>query len=199
MWAMWRPRRRCGRWQHRCVVQGWLRLAGQRFAVDLGRRRAPCALRSTAMPELCARFQGTRAGWHRCAAPCLPCLPQLLGLASSVALLRSLEAIGQPELVVPAWAAAHGVHVALRYVALRALRFPYPNQVGCDESCDCLRAGCLHAASSTGAGVPSWQLSAVVVHSHCLCPLCPAETRLIAGVAACGRQRRALNRGGQCS
>lgn len=57
-------------------------------------------------------------------------IPQLLGLASSVALLRTLEAVGQPELVVPAWAAAHGVHVALRYVALRALRFPYPNQVG---------------------------------------------------------------------
>lgn len=46
-----------------------------------------------------------------------------------MALLHVLEAIGQPEAVVPAWAAAQGVHVALRYVALRALRFPYPNMV----------------------------------------------------------------------
>lgn len=62
------------------------------------------------------------------------CLLQLLGLASSVALLHTLEAVGQPELVVPVWAAAHGVHVVLRYVALRALRFPYPNQVGAESS-----------------------------------------------------------------
>lgn len=54
---------------------------------------------------------------------------QLLGLASSVALLTLLEAVGQPEAVVPAWAAVHSVHVALRYVALASLRFPYPNQV----------------------------------------------------------------------
>ncbi|PRW60390.1 UPF0420 isoform X4 [Chlorella sorokiniana] len=71
---------------------------------------------------------------------------QLLGLASSVALLRTLEAAGQPELVVPAWAAAHGVHVALRYVALRALRFPYPNQ----------KRGSLMVTQHVGSGsVPS--------------------------------------------
>lgn len=52
----------------------------------------------------------------------------MLGLASSVALLTLLEATEQPEAVIPAWAAVHGVHVALRYTALAALRFPYPNQ-----------------------------------------------------------------------
>lgn len=55
---------------------------------------------------------------------------QLLGLASSVLLLQALEAAGHPEAAIPAWAAAHSVHVALRYVALRSLRFPWPNQVG---------------------------------------------------------------------
>lgn len=53
---------------------------------------------------------------------------QLLGLASSVALLTALEAVGHEEAVVPAWAAVQGVHVALRYAALASLRFPYPNQ-----------------------------------------------------------------------
>ena len=45
-----------------------------------------------------------------------------------MALLQALEAAGQPEAVIPAWAAVHAVHVSLRYVALRSLRFPYPNQ-----------------------------------------------------------------------
>ncbi len=61
---------------------------------------------------------------------CLLQLGQLLGLASSVLLLQALEAAGHPEAAIPAWAAAHSVHVALRYVALRSLRFPWPNQVG---------------------------------------------------------------------
>lgn len=55
---------------------------------------------------------------------------QLLGLASSVLLLQALEAAGHPEAAIPAWAAVHSVHVALRYASLRALRFPWPNQVG---------------------------------------------------------------------
>lgn len=53
---------------------------------------------------------------------------QLAGLAASVALLQLIESAGRPELAVPAWAAVHSVHVALRYVALASLRFPWPNQ-----------------------------------------------------------------------
>ena len=53
---------------------------------------------------------------------------QLAGLAASVALLQLLQAAGRPELAVPAWAAVHSAHVALRYAALAALRFPWPNQ-----------------------------------------------------------------------
>ena len=52
---------------------------------------------------------------------------QMAGLAASVGVLRSLENAGVPEAVVPVWAAIHMVHVALRYVALQKLRFPYPN------------------------------------------------------------------------
>ena len=55
---------------------------------------------------------------------------QLAGLASSVALLRLVESVGRPEAVVPAWLVVHSMHVGLRYLALSALRFPYPNQVG---------------------------------------------------------------------
>ena len=53
---------------------------------------------------------------------------QLAGLAASVLLLQWLEAGGRPEVVIPTWAAAHSLHLALRYAALRTLRFPYPNQ-----------------------------------------------------------------------
>lgn len=54
---------------------------------------------------------------------------QMLGLATSVAVLRALEAANQPEaLIIPIWALVHAVHVVLRYRALSALRFPYPNQ-----------------------------------------------------------------------
>jgi hypothetical protein len=52
---------------------------------------------------------------------------QLVGLAASVAVLSLLDVLGMPEAVVPTWAAIHGVHVALRYNALRKLRFPWPN------------------------------------------------------------------------
>lgn len=52
---------------------------------------------------------------------------QMAGLAASVGVLRSLESAGVPEAVVPVWAVIHMVHVALRFVALQKLRFPYPN------------------------------------------------------------------------
>lgn len=46
----------------------------------------------------------------------------------SVALLQLLEGSGVPDAIVPVWMVAHGTHVYLRYLALSALRFPYPNQ-----------------------------------------------------------------------
>jgi hypothetical protein len=52
---------------------------------------------------------------------------QMTGLALSVALLSFLEATGTPEAVVPIWAGIHSIHVALRYQALKQLRFPFPN------------------------------------------------------------------------
>ena len=52
---------------------------------------------------------------------------QMVGLAASVALLSMLDAMGTPEAVVPAWAAVHAAHVALRYYALTVLRFPFAN------------------------------------------------------------------------
>ena len=71
---------------------------------------------------------------------------QLAGLAASVLLLQWLEAGGRPEAVIPTWAAAHSLHLALRYAALRTLRFPYPNQ----------KRAALLAGSHVGGGrVPS--------------------------------------------
>lgn len=52
---------------------------------------------------------------------------QMTGLAASVALLSFLEATRTPEAVVPIWAAIHSIHVALRYAAMKQLRFPFPN------------------------------------------------------------------------
>jgi len=52
---------------------------------------------------------------------------QMVGLAASVALLSLLEAAGAPDAVVPAWTVVQLSHVALRYAALKQLRFPYPN------------------------------------------------------------------------
>ncbi|KXZ56959.1 hypothetical protein GPECTOR_1g865 [Gonium pectorale] len=49
---------------------------------------------------------------------------QMAGLAASVAVLRALEATGNPDGVVTSWAAIQAVHVALRYQALRQLAFP---------------------------------------------------------------------------
>jgi hypothetical protein len=37
------------------------------------------------------------------------------------------EATGTPEAVVPIWAVIHSIHVALRYQAMKQLRFPFPN------------------------------------------------------------------------
>ncbi len=54
---------------------------------------------------------------------------QLLGLAASVAALKALELSGEPgTLIVPVWATVQATHVVLRFRALAALRFPYPNQ-----------------------------------------------------------------------
>ena len=52
---------------------------------------------------------------------------QLVGIAASVALLSTLEALDAREAVVPAWFAVQAAHVALRYQSLRMLRFPWPN------------------------------------------------------------------------
>jgi hypothetical protein len=52
---------------------------------------------------------------------------QMVGLALSVGLLSVLESVGVPEVVIPLWAGIHSSHVFLRYIALRQLRFPYPN------------------------------------------------------------------------
>lgn len=49
----------------------------------------------------------------------------------SVAALQLLEGSGVPDAIVPVWMVAHGTHVYLRYLALSALRFPYPNQARC--------------------------------------------------------------------
>jgi hypothetical protein len=52
---------------------------------------------------------------------------QMTGLAASVAILSFLETTGTPEAVVPLWAGIHSLHVALRYAAMKQLRFPFPN------------------------------------------------------------------------
>lgn len=54
---------------------------------------------------------------------------QLVGIAASVALLRGLEAVSADDasVVVPAWFAVQGLHVVVRWHALRVLQFPWPN------------------------------------------------------------------------
>jgi hypothetical protein len=52
---------------------------------------------------------------------------QLVGIAASVALLSTLDALDAQEAVVPAWVAVQALHVGLRYYSLRMLRFPWPN------------------------------------------------------------------------
>ncbi|KAK9788157.1 hypothetical protein WJX73_001836 [Symbiochloris irregularis] len=53
---------------------------------------------------------------------------QLTGLASSVAILRAIEASHVPIAVLPAWGAAQSAHVILRYFSLRTLQFSFLNQ-----------------------------------------------------------------------
>ena len=77
------------------------------------------------------------ASLHRIVVGSFVCLCvrlQMAGLASSVALLQLVEGMGRPEAVVPAWLAVHSMHVGLRYLALSALRFPYPNQVSAPQA-----------------------------------------------------------------
>ena len=52
---------------------------------------------------------------------------QLVGIAASIALLSTLETLGTPEAVVPAWFAVQAAHVAFRYYSLTVLSFPWPN------------------------------------------------------------------------
>ena len=71
---------------------------------------------------------------------------QLMGLGISVSLLKGIEAAHIPALVLPAWVAAQGTHVLLRYRSLRTLQFDFLNQK---------RACAAVAAQVRGQQVPS--------------------------------------------
>ncbi|KAK9805694.1 hypothetical protein WJX72_012310 [[Myrmecia] bisecta] len=53
---------------------------------------------------------------------------QLTGLGLSIAILKAIEATGNPSNVLWVWASVQSVHVALRYQALQSLQFPCINQ-----------------------------------------------------------------------
>lgn len=100
---------------------------------------------------------------------------QLAGLAVSVALLQLLEGSGVPDAIVPVWMVAHGTHVYLRYLALSALRFPYPNQARCCCGLHAPLLLCMHSwrapvalrclvpllCCNTGCQLLCWQQSGV--------------------------------------
>ena len=73
-------------------------------------------------------------------APCMQVwevAAQLMGLALSVGVLKAIESLHLPTLVLPAWASAQAAHVLLRYQSLRTLQFNFLNQ---KRACAAVRA-----------------------------------------------------------
>lgn len=52
---------------------------------------------------------------------------QLIGLGASVGVLSVLDGTGNPGIIIPVWVVVHGIHVGIRYLALKKLRFPWLN------------------------------------------------------------------------
>ena len=52
---------------------------------------------------------------------------QLLGLAGSVAVIKAIEATGQPSNVLGVWLTVQALHIWLRYQSYACLRFGFLN------------------------------------------------------------------------
>jgi hypothetical protein len=83
---------------------------------------------------------------------------QLIGLLAGVAVLTALETAGNPEAIVPVWAAVHSVHVALRNYSLKTLRFPYPNMKRATAlAVEHVASGRVLTLAEANATEPIWQ------------------------------------------